>query len=262
MHLKAEIRKSIFSVARKSHVLIFGEIHGTQEVPDLISTLLDDLQANDFGILALELPHAEQDHLRKWALQEISQSPRFFTHPFGDGRGNEQVLELIRQAVTKKWLVVCFDDFDLVGKTWQQRDRAMAEILIQEWNPNRPHKKVICVCGNMHSRLAQSVGISQQYWPSFAANLQLLKPDLKITSINVVFHQGDFFNIKIRKIQGSVIREPYISNDRYDGHSLTLHLPTATSATHFAKPLSGFSQFLSVASMIAMNFAKRYKLRQ
>ena len=79
MNLKTEIRESIISLARVSQVLIFGEIHGTQEVPGLVSELLDDLQANDFRILGLELPHAEQDQLRRWAFQEIPQPPSGFS---------------------------------------------------------------------------------------------------------------------------------------------------------------------------------------
>ena len=210
----------------------------------------------------MELPQSEQAHLRKWALQEIPKPPRFFTHPVGDGRGNEQVLELVRQAVIKQWYVICFDEFDLIRATWQQRDRAMAEILIREWEQNRPHQKVICVCGNIHSRLTQRAGISEQYWPSFASNLQLLKPGVSVKSVNVVFHQGTFFNIKIRKIHGSAIREPYISNDRSDGHSVALHLPTATPATHLTKPPNEFSQFLRVTPWIVLKFVKRFKIKE
>jgi hypothetical protein len=259
MNVKAEIRERILSLASHSQVLIFGEVHGTQEVPALIRELLDDFQAIDFGILALELPHVEQDHLCKWALGEIAQPPTFFTHPFGDGRGNEQVLELIREATMKRWYLICFDDLRLVGGSWQQRDRAMAETLIEEWNENRPNKKVIAVCGNMHSRLSQTAGISEQFWPSFAAHVQCLQPAVRVKSVNVVFHQGEFFNIKVRKFHGRAIFEPYISQEERDGHSVTLHLPVATAATHLAKPPSVFWQFLRVAPTLVVNFAKRYK---
>lgn len=257
--MKTNILDTMVSLGRASQVLIFGEVHGTKEVPQFVSGMLDLLQPFGFGILGLELPHSEQAHLRNWARGEVTQPPRFFTHPFGDGRGNEQVLELVRKAANQNWVIVCFDKFDFVGGTWQERDRGMATILLNEWEQNCPEKKVICVCGNLHSRLSKGAHQDPEFWPSFAANLQLLRPELVVSSVNLVFHGGKFFNVRVRNFHGKRITEPYISEDSSNGHSIAVHLPIATPATHIGKPLSSFSQFIKVAPSVISNFMNRRK---
>jgi hypothetical protein len=55
--MKTDIFDTIVSLERASQVLIFGEVHGTKEVPHLISEILDLLRPLGFGVLGLELPH-------------------------------------------------------------------------------------------------------------------------------------------------------------------------------------------------------------
>jgi hypothetical protein len=50
----------IKNLAANSDILILGEIHGTQEVPELVASLLTPLAEVDYHILALEVPNNVQ----------------------------------------------------------------------------------------------------------------------------------------------------------------------------------------------------------
>lgn len=54
--LSPEVVQALINVAVTSDVLLFGELHGTQEVPRLLLRLLDELAAIGYGGLALEIP--------------------------------------------------------------------------------------------------------------------------------------------------------------------------------------------------------------
>ena len=57
----------IKNLAANSDILILGEIHGTQEVPELVASLLTPLTEVDYHILALEVPNNVQGSLLAWA---------------------------------------------------------------------------------------------------------------------------------------------------------------------------------------------------
>jgi hypothetical protein len=257
--MNTEVIKAVITLAEQTHILIFGEIHGTQEVPQLVSDYLERLQPLGYGALALEIPYSEAETLWRWATGETQGIPQFFSHPSGDGRGNEQVLALVRKATQLNFRVFCFDA-ELAGN-WQERDRIMAENLLNKWEHTCPEKKVVCICGNLHSRLSPSSHTRDPYWPSFATNLQILKPDVVVQSINIVFHQGAFFNLRVQRLNNKPITDAYVTHDINDGHSLSLHLPKATPATHLTPPrrMGFFTLFFSlVPTMVArwINYLK------
>ena len=109
--LSPDVVQALIDVAVTSDVLLFGELHGTQEVPRLLVRLLDDLAAVGYRGLALEIPRDERDALERWARVESTTVPEFFAHPFADGRGNRQVLSLVHQVLApdRHWHLLCFD---------------------------------------------------------------------------------------------------------------------------------------------------------
>jgi len=232
--MNVEVLEAITTLAQQTDVLIFGEFHGTQEVPHLISDYLEKLQPIGYGALGLEVPYSEQESLWQWAIGEAQELPRFFRHPLGDGRGNVQALALVQKAASLNWRIFCFDPG--LARNWQERDRKMAENLLTEWVRTCPDKKVVCISGNLHSRISVPPHTRDPYWPSFAANLQILRPDIVVHSINIVFHQGAFFNFKVQKFNGKPITDAYITHDIQDGYTLSLHLPRATPVTHLGEP--------------------------
>src|SRR6267142_1373533 len=181
--LPSKAQQAMEELAKSSDVLILGELHGTQEVPRLAAELLGPLSKLGYGVLALEVPADQQEALTEWATGKTNKVPPFFTKQIEleDGRGNVQLLALIRTALAPPygWKLICFDerwpDFgnaaDLVGQRVElpppiepidyvadavKRDREMAQTLATERERLAPQAKVLAICGNVHARISNS----------------------------------------------------------------------------------------------------------
>jgi hypothetical protein len=230
------VREALRQLAEESDFLLFGELHGTQEPPQLLAALLDDLTSLGYGGLALEIHRGEREPIMRWATGATSEVPRFFAQPGADGRGNEQLLALIRQVAGKGWQILCFsDDPDQGCATWTERDSVMADNLAAQWKQYCPGRKVVGVSGNLHSRLAPSE-FWADLWPSFAACFQQRKPQSVVRSVDLVFHSGTFHNVKLQTLDDDPLAEADIREGARLGHSFALHLPQATAATFLRSP--------------------------
>ena len=231
------VREALRQLAQECDFLLFGELHGTQEPPQLIAALLDDLTARGYGGLALEIRRGEREPIMRWATGASAEVPRFFAQPGADGRGNQQLLALIHQVADKGWQVLCFsDDPDQGCATWTARDSAMADNLAAQWTQFCPDRKVVGVSGNLHSRLAPTE-ICADLWPSFAACFQQRNPQSVVRSVDLVFHSGTFYNEKLQTLGDDPLAEAEIREDIRLGHSFALHLPQATAATFLVPPI-------------------------
>jgi hypothetical protein len=146
------------------------------------------------------------------------------------------VLALARAAAGRGWALICFDE--IVVANWRARDQKMAEQLVAEWQHCCPSLKVLCICGNLHSRITPGAGPGARFWPSFAAQTQRLLPHRPVRSVNLVFHQGRYYNLRVQQFRLPPIETAYVAADENDGHTLALHLPRATAVTHLAPPAS------------------------
>jgi hypothetical protein len=261
-------RARIEELAASSEVLILGEVHGTQEVPALVAGLLEPLTKLGYHTLALEVPNDVQASVLAWARGETERLPDFFTNPNGDGRGNTQLLALTRIAVSApfRWQIVCFDESESIQEKqylalmqkkraegvdapqltaddgvalWRERDAAMASNLLREARSLKPAGKILAICGNIHARLTndQQEPMLSQLWPSFAARLKQGQPAWRVSSVNIDFHGGAFFNegkvqtFTERPLEQAVVRPA----GQAGGWTLELGLPRATPAT-FVSP--------------------------
>jgi hypothetical protein len=143
-------RQALLQLAQECDLLLFGEMHGTQEVPQLLAELLDDLAAVGYGGLGLEFPKYERENFMRWGRGQAEALPFFYMLPPGDGRANHQDAALVRQGVEKGWQVLCFDgvaddwqepppdpDADPAAWSWQQRDSSMADNLAEHLSRGR-----------------------------------------------------------------------------------------------------------------------------
>jgi len=230
---------ALLALAEESDVLLIGETHGTQEVPRLMLGLLDPLAARGYGGLALELPADIREETVRWAGGAAPEPSLFFTRPGADGRGNEQALALIQQAVVRGWQLLCFDRAKhQPTEGWAERDASMARNLLEQWKWLCPGKKLLGACGNLHSRLAPLPGEMARFWPSCAHMVRQLRPEARVGSAIVCFHSGEFFNqgkvmgfFDLGPLSGAEVR-----GGKESQHSLELHLPRATVATFLSPP--------------------------
>jgi hypothetical protein len=257
--LSLEVCQAVIDVALASDVLLFGELHGTQEVPRLLLSLLSALTTAGYRGLALEIPRSDRETLEGWARAQEAVLPEFFAHPSDDGRGNREVLALVDLALTSQndWHLLCFDQSpDQVVMQWASRDRwmaqnlaeqmrwadrddLMAQNLTEQWQHLCPTAKIVGICGSLHSRLSRQ-DVTTPYWPSFAHQLQLLHPDKTICTIKIRFQTGAYFNMKLRHLHRfgwdwfHPLRKTTLRSSR--DHSLELLLPRATPATFLTAP--------------------------
>jgi hypothetical protein len=242
-------RQALLQLAQQCDFLLFGEMHGTQEVPQLLAELLDDLAAVGYGGLGLEFSMYERENFMRWGRGEADALPFYYRLPPSDGRANQQDAALVRQAVEKGWQVLCFDrvagdwqepsphpDLDPEAWGWQQRDSSMADNLAEQWKQHCPDRKVVGVCGNLHSRLVPTEGV-EELWPSFAACFQQRNPQWVVRTVDLVFHGGAFFNDRrVQQFPLDPLAEAELREEPAFGHSCALHLPWATPPTFFVSP--------------------------
>jgi hypothetical protein len=238
--LSPDVVQALIDVAVTSDVLLFGELHGTQEVPRLLVRLLDDLAAVGYRGLALEIPQDERDELERWARGESTTVPAFYAHPFADDRGNRQMLSFVHLVLTSErdWHLLCFDQSpDQPMKQWTERDGWMAHNLREQWHRLCPTAKIVGICGNLHSRLSLPPNRDTTYWPSFAHQLH---PDRTVRTVKVRFQTGAYFNMKRRRLGRSgwgllpFLRKGALGQSV--DHSFELLLPIASPATFLASP--------------------------
>ena len=236
--LPLDVKAELLELAANSDLLLFGETHGTQEVPRLVLGLLDDLDAIGYVGLGLEIGPGEQTEFAQFASGASEKMPvKFLSPDFRDGRRSLESLSLVQQMLARPagWELFFFDvDFLQEGETGSDRDRYMAENLLTQWEERCPGQKVIAVCGSYHSRLVAPPEPDFGPWPSFAHTVQQLRPDLTVNSVHIVFHGGSFYNMEIKSFSPG--RTPLVGDAElrpggWLGHTLELHLPSAAPVT-------------------------------
>ena len=261
--LPPEARARIEDLAASSDVLILGEFHGTREVPELVAGLLAPLNERGYRVLALEVPNDQQAPLLAWARGETDRIPDFFAKPNGDGRGNVQLLELVRAAVSPpfRWQVVCFEDAEsileerfraLIQKNragesglaqmmsddsvalWRENDAAMASNLLREIESLKSTGRILAICGDLHARTKRDAKdpFASKFWPSFAGMVKQGRPAWGVSSVCVEFSSGAYFNGgKVQTIRGRPIEHAEVRSAGQTGWDLVLSLPKASPAT-------------------------------
>ena len=274
--LPAAAEQPIKELADRSDVLILGETHGTQEVPEVVATLLPMLAKMGYRVLALEVPSNQQAALTDWATGKTQTIPSFYAKPGPDGRGNQQMLSLIRMALSPpySWKLICFDasmgdepwtssqhlieeyiqkvgdqaldkngtihlekESDLTITIWQRHDATMAANFEKQRQQFASQGKVLAICGSAHARTANPPDSSTRWWPSFAAVLQSSQPRQPVTSIYVDPKSGHCFGDgKVNDFGGEPNGEAEARLLENAAYNLKLNLPHATAATFLATP--------------------------
>ncbi len=273
--LPADVTRSFGEVAAQSDVLILGELHGAQEVPAVAASLLAPLTDLGYNVLALEIPSDQQAPLTAWATGKTGTVPSFFARPNGDGRGNIQLLTLIRTALSppSRWQLICFDETeaamqrqveelkrqaeqgsrekarstsqpalsDALTALSLQRDAAMASNLANQRQRLAPPGKCLVICGNLHARTANHAPTDSPLsalWPSFAAVLQRDHAAWRVSSVDIRFHGGGYFNGgKVNAIKGPSLDKAALRPVHDGDWKFELDLPHATPATFLAPPV-------------------------
>ena len=109
--LPADVQQSLKTLASECDVLVIGETHGTKEVPAIVEESLPTLTKLGYRSDCTRGARDEQPAVVAWVKGDTGVVPRFFAKPSEDGRGNQQVLAMVRRALRPpfEWKLICFD---------------------------------------------------------------------------------------------------------------------------------------------------------
>lgn len=132
---------------------IFGELHGTMEVPSFVARAADHAATRGPVTVALELPDELQPGVDAFLAAPddatgraaLLATPGLFWE-WRDGRGGEGLIVLLSRLRATGARVVCIDG---TWPTAEARDAGMAATLLAAL---RPDAATLVVCGNLHAR--------------------------------------------------------------------------------------------------------------
>lgn len=197
--------KTIKKLANK-HIIFFGEIHGTHEIPLMLSRYFEMLvRYYDFDI-ALEIPHNYQNEINEFINsgdEKILKNTPFFKNiKNSDGRNSYEYLQLIKKIglLNKKYnkiiRVICIDVSEKENiKSQNNRERKISINILKNANKN---KKIIVTMGNLHASKSVFQKKGKKILP--VAHILFKEFGNKFFSINLKPISGSFYNFGIKKV--------------------------------------------------------------
>ncbi len=168
----------------RTHLIILGEIHGTEEGPEFTARLLCALGSDgDVVILGLEIPDWEQPTINDYLadsgdvpFRPQTEDTLFWGRRNQDGRSSRAMAELISQVKKLRTAGMQIDILAFDGDTQGagDRDEAMA-LRISTALRERPDATVLVLTGNLHARKQPWTQSGTLYCP-MANHLAVHKP--------------------------------------------------------------------------------------
>lgn len=252
-----DLPAQLVSAMDGKRLVFLGEVHGTNEFPDIALRLIAKLAAKKPLLVGLEFPTDIQpqiDRFMKTGDSNILKQTKFFTDAnYHSGRGSVAMVNLLAALRNLPGVsVFCFDiPFGFDGKN---RDTKMAENILAEAErqPNRP---MLVFTGNLHSRLVPGAPWDPDYVTMGSEVLRLSAGRFTLKnseSIHLRYDQGSAWQC-IQEQDGKIacnersfgpgnsVYATAVSYDRFflrepdltDGHQDTLFLRIVSAAPPF-----------------------------
>jgi uncharacterized iron-regulated protein len=215
--MKVDFSKFLLEKIHGKKIILIGEIHGTKEIPKLLTNFFSEyIIKNDFNI-CLEISSSEQtkiDIFMKSGDVSIIKDI-FYNNEENDGRRSLEYLELIRYMYYlnkkhhKKTKINCVDvDVDFHPKDFQnEREKIMANNIL-----NSLTKKTFVILGNIHASKEKVETTGFTIIPTGFYIFQKLKD--KVININITPIKGSFYNLSIKKIETNLSSNEF--NTKFD----------------------------------------------
>lgn len=178
-----------FESLANARVVVFGEYHGTKEIPRFFFNVVCTAAQKSNGTLlvGLELPEEFNfvfRELGRMPVEDLIDQIRgdAFWRSFGDGRSTGAMLRLLNELAylaSSRMRVV------IVALAGNDTDAAGADLLAKAMREHRPQKALILV-GNAHARL-QPMGSG--HWPMAAQLLE--RHGQEVLSLNISAGGGE-----------------------------------------------------------------------
>lgn len=207
---------SIKNKIKGKKLILFGEIHGTKEIPNLIEEFLIDIAKEEDFDLCLEIPEEFQKNINEFfeqgnenKLKEIS----FFSKPYNqDGRGSLEYLNLIKKIYeinieyNKNIKIFCIDSD---ANNQEEKEQLIASNIIKVLK----NKKIFVILGEVHASKGFISLYEKRFLPAGAILFNKLKN--KMFSIRILPTKGRFFNFGVKEISENDLNDSINNNFDY-----------------------------------------------
>jgi len=194
--------QEIISKIKDKQVILFGEIHGTKEIPELLSNFFKDISTNESFNLCLEIPDEFQGQINSYMNSgdyDILKNILFFSIKYcRDGRNSLEYMNLIKMIYdinseyNKNIKIFCV--FPSSAKNQEEVEKGIANKILEKVN----NKKIFAILGNIHASKGEINFPKQKIVPAGFLIYERLKD--KMYSILLTAKNGEFFSNGLKKL--------------------------------------------------------------
>ena len=192
-------------------IILFGETHGTKEIPNLLSKFFEDISKSESFNLCLEIPDEFQNQLDSYMKNGEDKELRsvsFFSKEYcTDGRNSLEYLNLINTIYkinqTKKEKIELFFICPSLAENQGEAEKLIAKNILDR----AKNRKTFAVLGNIHaSKKKINLFGKTIITAGFLINQEIKE---KMFSILLKPESGKFFSNGLKEIN-------YFENDSFD----------------------------------------------
>jgi len=203
--------KEINSKIKDKQLILFGEIHGTKEIPEFLSKFFSEIAKEEDFNVCLEIPSEFQKNIKSFF--------KFNKEKHSDGRNSSEYFWLIKNLknLNKKHgrniKIFCIDMNSGIRirdkKNIQNfREKIMAENILKSLKD----KKTFVIIGDIHA--SKKPILFGKLKINSTGSILLDKIKDKIYNIRIMPTKGNFFNFGIKKIQRNKLED--LLNKNFD----------------------------------------------
>ena len=197
---------------KNKQLILFGEIHGTKEIPEKISEFFSELAKEEDFNVCLEIPSEFQKNVESFF--------KFNKEKYDGGRNSSEYLGLIQNLknLNKKYerdiKIFCIDMNSGIyvrdEKNIQNfREKIMAKNILKYLRD----KKTFVIIGDIHASKKPILFGKLKINPVGSILFNKMKD--KIYNIRIMPTKGNFFNFGIKEVHGNKLEDSFNKNFDY-----------------------------------------------
>lgn len=162
-----KVPPQVTSILLRSHLLLVGDFHGTNEIPQIVYAIADKLADQSKLRIGFEFPIDIANKIKlfmKTGDRNILRQTRFFQDPaYHSGKGSLQMVALLEKLRSVSNVeIFCFDVPDGDSSDSAQRETKLAENVLRAYR-QKPTVRTVIFTGNIHSRIVKGAPWDSNY---------------------------------------------------------------------------------------------------
>ncbi len=220
----------LYAQAKAGHVLLLGELHGTQEVPRFVAQAACQSASNGLPVtVGLELPVEHQERVAAFVrsagtpedLARLLEAD-FWRNPYADGRSSEAIVNVLEQlrrlrAQGQDVDVFVFDHPLLKGQPHEDRMAGTVLARLQA----EPQRLFLVVTGNIHARTTRGVPWDKDFQPMGA---RVAQAHPTVVGLDVAYASGTAWICSVEGARQKLVCGERPAKGKDNGDRFFVHL--------------------------------------